>query len=321
MISRKVRVGTFWRRGNTSISPVLAAAVLAVLLTAPGWTQEVSGWRLTTTLYGEDSGRFSQPQGIFYHEETGTLVVGSTGDNRLVLYGESDGVLTVKATITQPNIFTAPRYFVRDSKGNIIVSQEVSRKLQVINLQGVQVETIDFKEVPGGERLMPGPLAIRSDRLYVVDLTGVRIVVLDERRQFVRQMHPDDPAFRGFNALAVDGGGFVYGLDTLGGRIYKFSPDGTMESKFGQRGLEPDQFEFPTALAVDKRGLIYVVDQHRGTVLVFNRQGSYQGHFVSKGWEEGKVYYPSAIAVDRSGRVFIADRNNQRVVVFAPKEE
>jgi sugar lactone lactonase YvrE len=178
-----------------------------------------------------------------------------------------------------------------------------------------------LENVPGGEIFMPGFLGIRSDHLFVVDLSGGRIVVLDEGGQFLREMKPDDPTFKGFNAVAVDGGGSVYGLDTLAGQVYQFSPDGKFQMKFGKRGPGPDQFEFPTALTVGGKGLVYVVDQHRGTILVFNRKGRFQTHFAAKGWEEGKVYYPAAIAVDGNGRAFVADRNNNRVQVFVPSEK
>lgn len=302
-------------------SLVIGALAMGLMSAVSGMAQDVTKWRLETTLYGETEGRFTQPQGLFYNQSTRSLLVGSTGDHRLVFYDESEGTLAVKGHIVQPHIFTAPRHFVQDSKGRIILSQQAARKLQVVSPEGARVKTLDFKQVPGGERLVPGSLAIdRSDSIYVVDLTDGRIVVLDSNGRYKRSLRPDDPAFRGFNAVAVDGRGYVYGLDTLGGRIYQFSPDGKLQQKFGQRGSEPDQFDFPTALAVDRKGLTYVVDQHRGTVLVFNRHGRFLARISSKGWEEGKVYYPAAVAVDENGRVFIADRNNNRVQVFSPIE-
>jgi DNA-binding beta-propeller fold protein YncE len=81
----------------------------------------------------------------------------------------------------------------------------------------------------------------------------------------------------GIEDIAVDGVGNIYLLADSSGSVYKYSPDGILQARFGSSGDEPGQFRAPLDIAVDGQGRIYVSDV-KG-IQVFANDGRYLGHF------------------------------------------
>jgi DNA-binding beta-propeller fold protein YncE len=259
---------------------------------------------------------------LYYNAATKRLVVADTRNRRLVLYGETEGVLNVDREIKIDKSMAAPIHFVQTEDNRFVVSDPAERRIMILYPSGAVAGPIDLSKVPNGDSIMPGALALdRADKLYLVDETNRRIIIFDEKRRFLRTVKPDDSGLRGLNDVAVDAKSNIFVLDTVGGRVYQLSPDGKPQIAFGRRGPGKEQFDFPVALAVDRRGFVYVLDQHRGTIFVFKNDGSYQATIAARGWDEGKLLYPSAIIIDDADRIYIADRNNHRVQVFVPKKK
>lgn len=299
---------------------VALGVVFLILTVVTGKAQTNLEYKVQTVLTAEVMGRFEAPQSLFFNHNTKQLLVGDTGKRRLVIFRESDGTITASKEIELKGDIGAPAHFVQNSEGRIVLSDQQERRVLILYPSGALSGPLDLSQVPDGGSVFPGALALdRSEQLYLVDETNRRILIFDSKGRFQRAVSPKDPAIRGINAIAVDAKSYIYALDTLGGSIYQLSPDGSQQKKFGQRGQEVDQFDFPVALAVDRRGFIYVVDQHRGTVVVFNNLQRYQGNIGSRGWNEGEFLFPCSIVVDDQDHVFVADRNNRRVQVFFRK--
>lgn len=106
----------------------------------------------------------------------------------------------------------------------------------------------------------------------------------------------NSPAFD--TKLAVDGAGNIFAL--TGSAIYRFTPDGKYENKFGSRGNEPGQFRSPQAIAIDNQSRIYVADS--SGVLVFAPDGRYLDTFRVEGGS------PSGMVFNDKNELFIVAR-------------
>ena len=87
------------------------------------------------------------------------------------------------------------------------------------------------------------------------------------------------------SAIAVDGAGNLFVLDTGNHRVQKFGPDGRYLATFGRQGQGPGEFQYPAWLAVDAKGFIYVTDPFNQRIQVLTPDG--KDHKVIKGLEQG----------------------------------
>jgi DNA-binding beta-propeller fold protein YncE/DNA-directed RNA polymerase subunit RPC12/RpoP len=88
--------------------------------------------------------------------------------------------------------------------------------------------------------------------------------------------------------VAADGTGNVYALGEFNDAVFKFSPDGRFQTRFGGDGDEPGLFRAPGAIAVDNQGRVYVAD-FKG-VQVFDPNGRYLDLIKVKGAASGLVF-------------------------------
>jgi DNA-binding beta-propeller fold protein YncE len=88
--------------------------------------------------------------------------------------------------------------------------------------------------------------------------------------------------------VAADGAGNVYALGEFNNAVFKFSPDGRFQTRFGGDGDEPGLFRAPGAIAVDNQGRVYVAD-FKG-IQVFDPNGRYLDLIKVKGAASGLVF-------------------------------
>lgn len=88
--------------------------------------------------------------------------------------------------------------------------------------------------------------------------------------------------------VAADGTGTVYALGEFNRAVFKFSPDGRFQTRFGGDGDEPGLFRAPGAIAVDNQGRVYVAD-FKG-VQVFDQNGRYVKVINVKGAPSGLAF-------------------------------
>jgi streptogramin lyase len=88
--------------------------------------------------------------------------------------------------------------------------------------------------------------------------------------------------------VAVDGAGNIYALGTFNDAVFKFTPDGKFENRFGGEGNEPGQFRATSAIAVDGKGRVFVSDI-KG-IQVFDSSGRFIRLFQTGGPASGMVF-------------------------------
>ena len=155
-------------------------------------------------------------------------------------------------------------------------------------------------------------------RILAMQRVDPAIVVLDAAGKFVKGWA--DGLFKWAHGLRVDDDGLIWATDGQGHVVMKFSPDGELLLRLGQRdvaGDGPDTFNRPTDVAVARNGDFFVSDGYGNSrVVKFDRDGRFLKSWGSKGTGPGEFDLPHSIVIDSRGRVLVGDRENSRVQIF-----
>lgn len=241
------------------------------------------------------------------------VVVADTGNARLVRYSLvndelKDGVELKFQQIAYPVRVRA------NSKGELFVLDGKSRSVYRIGADGAFLGVIDSASIPQPSFFEPRSVAIdRSDAIYMLDVYGERILLMDPSGKYQRQIPlPKGAGF--FSDLNVDSRGNIFLVDSLNGQVYKAAKDATTFQILA-KGLESYLY-FGVNLETDKQGRIFLLDQNEGAVILLGQDGSFQGRYLTIGWKKGQLFYPSQGCLTEDGKFVVADRNNSRVQLF-----
>ena len=94
---------------------------------------------------------------------------------------------------------------------------------------------------------------------------------------------------------------YSFGLtaDSGGNHIQVFTPVGRFLRKFGKKGSDEGELNFPSSVCIDSNDIVYVTELDNHRVSIFTSQGKFVG---TKGTRLGEFNEPRGIAVHRSGR-------------------
>ena len=299
------------------MSRILSGLLLAAWVLHIGG--EVSGaeadrLRYLSTIYLDDKGGgMRQPEGVACNDKS-TVIVADTGKSRLLRYTIDDRTVKPVGEIVAPEM-SSPIRVQLTSKDEILALDGKQRRILSFSARGQLKGYLTPDGVPEPATIVPRGLAVdRTDALYILDVFGERVLVLDAGGKYIRQLPlPADHGF--FSDVAVDARGAVYLLDSVRAAVHVARKDAGAFSVLA-RNLRA-HLSFPTALVVDSRGIVYVVDQNGGGVVLLAQDGAVLSRQLAPGWTEGLVYYPSQLCLTDRGQVFIADRGNNRVQVFS----
>ena len=267
---------------------------------------------LTSITGNSEIGRFGLLGGLFFDENKKKLYFTDTTKGRILAF---DADFKYISEFTGGGALTSPTSIVKDSKGRFFVAEPAKGDILEIDIGQKSVKPIDFSAAAGANPVYPGNMAVDSkDQLYIVDKANQRILLFDSSLKFEREILVKES--RGLKDVKVDEMGRIYALSAIDGSICVYNDQGNLLLRFGSRGADKGEFDFPTSLAIDRKGLIYVADQHKNQVLVFNNKGRFLYAFSQLGWREGRLHRPSFIYINSSDRIFIVDRANTRISVF-----
>lgn len=286
--------------------------LFAFPLAPPSRAAEAIKLRVTAPIYVDGKGAgIRQPEGVGCSKTE--LVVADTGNGRIVRYDVTGTNLTPVASILLPQ-FPYPIRAQLNSKGEITVLDGKVRKIGRISPSGEFAGYVDLQAVPGGT-VVPRSIRVGSDdNLFVLDIFSARVLVLDAAGKFLREVK-FPPEFGFFSDLAVDPGGKIFLIDSVGKRLYTAAKDAEVFQAVSE-SLE-EHLNFPTSLAVDGKGYIYVIDQNGSGIVILGQNGSFRGRHLNMGWKSGFLRYPSQACIDENGNFFIANRENNRIEVLS----
>lgn len=120
-----------------------------------------------------------------------------------------------------------------------------------------------------------------KDHIYIADTGNNRIVHLDAKGQYIREIKVEESPLKKPSGIYVDKAGEIYVADTGNNRVVRLDPNGKLLKAFGrpESSYLPAGFKYdPVNLIVDKRGFIYVttLGAYQGLV-----QLDPEGQFIS----------------------------------------
>lgn len=166
-----------------------------------------------------------------------------------------------------------------------------------------------------------GVLRYREGRLYLADVTGMRVVVLDLSgaclatydlaEKLGEAQHRDDLGIRGFNVDRQ--GNILFTVQPLF-KAYVLSPEGELRA-FGTRGSAPGKFNVVSGIARDDDGNYYVADILKSAVLVFDQEFRFLREFGYRGGSEWNLAAPEDLEIG-AGKLYVSQHARQGVSVF-----
>ena len=296
-----------------AVSSVCLVAVLLVLGHPRLTATEVAKLRFVTAVYADEkAGPLSLPEGVACGA-SGHVVVGDTGNDRLLRFTFQDRAMTGGTEIKIPQL-SSPSRVQLNSKGDIYALDSHHRRIVHLGPDGAFRGVLAFGAAPPPATVVPKALAVDgADNIYVLDVFSARVLVLGAEGQFRRALTiPGDAGF--VSELAVDSAGNVILLDSIGRRLFSAPKDAGSFAPLGG-----DLIEFlptiPASLTASK-GVIFVAEGSGSTIAGFGRDGSFLARQLTMGWNEGTLNHPSQMCINDKDQAFIADRDNSRIQVF-----
>ncbi|HUJ90588.1 MAG TPA: NHL repeat-containing protein [Syntrophorhabdales bacterium] len=276
------------------------------------WSADVAKLRYNTSVYADVKGvGFNHPEGVACSDKS-VLVVGDTGNDRLLRYALQEETLKAETEIKIPQL-TNPIRVQMNSKGDIFALDGKQRRIVRLAPEGA------FKGYLAPEGQSPSTFVPRSfkidkdDNIYILDVFSGRVLVLNPEGKFQKQINfPKEYGF--FSDLAIDPKGNILLIDSIKARVFLAAKGSSTFSPLGATLKE--YLSFPTSITTDNRGIIYITDENGAAIGILAQDGSFLGKQLSMGWNEGLLYYPSQTCMNEKGEVFIADRGNSRIQVF-----
>ena len=267
---------------------------------------------LQSVYFDEKGGGLKQPEGVACNEKS-LLVVGDTGNDRLVRYSFQEKSLKVGTEIRIPQLFNPIRIQI-NSKGEIFALDGKRRRVVKLTPEGAFKGYVDPEGVPSPSTYVPRSFKIdRNDSIYILDIFSARVLVLNSEGKYQKQISfPKEYGF--FSDLCVDSKGTLFLIDCVKAMVFSAAKDSNSFSPLTKSLRE--YLDFPTSITTDNRGTIYLVDENGSGIVLLGADGSFVGRQLTMGWNEGLLYFPSQMCVNEKGEVFIADRGNSRVQIF-----
>jgi sugar lactone lactonase YvrE len=280
--------------GNHNIRMISAAGSVSTLAGTAGVAGSADGTGA--------SARFNSPEGIAI-DATGIVYVSDTGNSTIRRITAAGVVTTLAGAAGQTGgadgagasaRFFYPEGVAVDAAGNLYVADLDNSAIRKVT-PGGSVSTL------AGSAGNPGSL--------------------DGQGGAARFNHP--------SAVAVDGAGFVYVIDTSNQTVREISPGGSVSTLAGSPGVGGStdgtgaaaNFFYPGGIASTPSGVLYVADTGNHTIRAMNSPGAVTtlaGRAGSKGDADGTgsqalFAYPYGVAIDGSGHLFVSDSNNNTI--------
>jgi len=208
------------------------------------------------------------------------------------------------------NNFAKPFGLSLDAKGNLLVTDIGAG--QVCYLDLAKKKWRSWKAA--GKQKFSTPVAAvhHRDTFFVADPGLGAVIAFDDRGRFRfaitnELQHPAGLALLG-DRLVIS--------DSQQHQVVVCGVDGKFISKFGRRGREPGEFNYPSHVSVDSLNRIYVTDALNYRIQVFEADGKFIREFGVAGDGPGRFSRPKGVAVDVAGHVYVVDALFDNVQIF-----
>jgi len=290
---------------------LLGISLAAVFPMQGAMAASVAKVKFVTAEYGGSAGDgMKNPEGVAC--QGSSFWVADTGNRRVLAYTLGDRSVAPVGVYPLPNIY--PLAVKARGDGSLLVLDGKDRRLVRLGKDGAEQGSLDPQGLPAPQKTVVRSFTLdKDDQIYLLDIWGERVVVLDAAGNYLRQV-----AFPGehgaFADVAVNFRGDILLVDSVQCRVYVADKSATVFAPLTDPMKE--YMDFPTAIDSDDQGHIYLLDQHGSGLVLIGPDGTYLGRQLSLGWDEAGLYYPTQLCLGAQGTLVIADRNNSRVQVF-----
>jgi len=265
------------------------------------------GW-LIKTWGGSDSepGRFKYPNRIAASRDGFIYVVDDYGSRIQKFSYEGEFLLSWGET----GQFEVIEDIAVDNSGFVFLANSGSKRIQKFDRFGnfVLAWTVDD----------PRHITVNKDgNLLVVD-NRYEIKLFSPEGEFLG-LSISQSNNRGFySGLTVDSNYAIYTSSMEYGEINKYSSDGVLVNKWGNRDTPAGKLLGPYSAVFTSTGNLLVLEDENDRVQELSRYGTPKMMFGQRGDGEGEFNSPKDIALDKAGHIYVADCFNHRIQVFNP---
>jgi DNA-binding beta-propeller fold protein YncE len=217
---------------------------------------------------------------------------------------------------TDPGITLVKPYdVVTDVLGRVYVSDTGLGAVLIFDHEAKEIRTLGAQG--RGRLVTPVGLALDGQgRLFVADVSLDTVFCYDEREEVVLALGRKE-GMRNPAGLAIDKQRHrLYVADSHLHQILIYSTEGVFLDRWGSRGSDAGQFNFPTNVTLDAQGNVYVVDTGNFRVQIFDPEGGISTTFGEAGDSLGSFHRPKGIGVDSQGHVYVADAAFNNFQIF-----
>lgn len=213
-------------------------------------------------------------------------------------------------------LLAKPHGIALDKQDNIYVTDSENHRVLVFDKNGKLLKMMGKQGSGRGELQFPLGIAVASNgNIYVMDKAQNKIVIFNSKGEVINEIPEMMPlvatVFKDRLYVATYGHVIIYDLD------------GKLILRWGRRGRDPGQFDFPGGIAVDSKGTIYVSDSNNMRIQALDKNGKVL-------WVAGKppksmadperlFGLPVGLAMDKEGRLYVIDAFNGTIHVFTNK--
>ena len=158
----------------------------------------------------------------------------------------------------------------------------------------------------------PVAVAKKGEVLYVADSGLDQVLVFDTAGKGLFSINHDLGKPSGLAIL----GDRLFVTDVARHCVTVFDLSGHYIFRFGQRGIKPGEFNYPTHISADASNRLWVTDAMNGRVQGFTAEGKWLATIGSAGDTSGHFGRPKGVAVDALGHVYVADALFNNIQVF-----
>ncbi len=212
-----------------------------------------------------------------------SIFVVDTGNNRILKLASDGGPATAVGNPDEHGpALRMPMAIATDGQ-RLFIANSLGANIVILDSSGRLENVISLPDDATGSAPRPIGLAVTSDGgLVVSDAEHHRVLRLNATGAPVWSAGTGTRGrgAEGFNvpaALAVDGAGNIYVVDTLNARIVELSPAGRFVREIGERGDTAGTLARPKGVAVSKAGHVFVSDGLLVAIEVFDPDGTYLG--------------------------------------------
>lgn len=297
----------FWYYGDKSM----------VVDKLPGMMEYIQP-RYRFSIYGAKGVKLVRPMSVYFDEKLRRIYISNTEGHSIDVFNwQGDYQFSFGGFGADPGQMSFPYGITQNSRGDILVSESGNKRVQRFSNKGEYLGTIfDQPNEYGIEK--PGPLASDAQgNLYIGDLSGGKVTIIDKEGQLVRNLGPVQYP----HGLALDEKrGLLYVASSGTNRITAYSlKSGKSIRSWSEVQTDSGKVSFGLirGIAVDKQGRLVIVDSLSSIVSIVDFDGNLVNSFGQRGNEDWSFMYPNGIHVSEDGKFYLADWGNNRISMWS----